>query len=37
MDLIIGDALVLDVLINRAAMVLIVAESVEHLGEREVE
>ena len=36
MDLIVGDALALDVLINRAAMVLIVAEGVEHLGKREV-
>ena len=37
MDLIVGDALALDVLVNRAAMVLIIAEGVEHLGEREVE
>lgn len=36
MDLIVGDALALDVLINRAAMVLIVAEGVEYLGKREV-
>jgi len=36
MDLIVEDALTLDVFINRAAMVLIVAEGVEHLGKREV-
>ena len=36
MDLIVGDALALDVLINRAAMVLIVAEGIEQLGKREV-
>jgi hypothetical protein len=36
LDLIVGDALALDVLINCAAMVLIVAEGVEHLGKREM-
>ena len=36
MDLIVRDALALDVLINRAAMVLIVAEGIEQLGKREV-
>ena len=36
MDLIVGDALALDILVNRTAMVLIVAEGVEHLGEGEV-
>ena len=36
MDLIVGDALALDVLVNRAALFLIVAEGVEHLGERKV-
>ena len=36
MDLIGGDALALDVIINRAALFLIVAEGVEHLGERKV-
>ena len=34
MGLIVGDALALDVLVNRAALFLIVAEGVEHLGER---
>jgi hypothetical protein len=36
MDLIVGDALALDVLINRATLVLIVAEGVEDLGKCEV-
>ena len=36
MALIVGDALALDVLVNRAALFLIVAEGVEHLGERQV-
>ena len=36
MDLIVGDSLALDVLVNRAALFLIVAEGVEHLGERKV-
>ena len=36
MDLIVGDALALDVLVNRAALFLIVAKGVEHLGECKV-
>ena len=36
MDLIVRDALARNVLINRAAMVLIAAEGVEHLGRRVV-
>ncbi len=36
MDLIVGDALVLNILVNRAAKILIVADGVEHLGERAV-
>ena len=36
MNLIVRDALARDVPINRAAMVLIAAEGVEHLGKRAV-
>ena len=36
MDLIVGDALALDVLVNRTALFLILAEGVEHLGECKV-
>ena len=36
MDLTVGGALALDVLVNRAALFLIVAEGIEYLGERKV-
>lgn len=36
MDLVVGHTLALDVFVNRAALFLIVAERVEHLGERKV-